>query len=74
MMFISDAAGMPERPAELNNFRYVLELDREDVLYGRRYECFGLEKDKWYAYNLESFFVFLDGLMWLHKEDVYAEI
>lgn len=78
MMIKDTLLDIPDKPEDipLNNFRDILEyVDKEDILYSRRYECFSLEKDKWYFFldKLEPIFACLERLLWLHKKDVFNE-
>ena len=77
-MMIKYTRDMPDKPKNvpLNSLSDILKyIDNEDMLYGKRYECFSLEKDKWYFFidNLEPLFFFLEKLLWLHKKDVHDE-
>ena len=77
-MMINDTSDMPDRPenVRLNGLGDILKyVDDEDMLYGKRYECFNLEKNKWYFFidNLESLFLFMEKLLWLHNKAVHDE-
>ncbi len=77
-MMIKDTLDMPDKPEDvrLNGLGDILKyVDDEDMLYGKRYECFNLEKNKWYFFidNLESLFLFMERLLWLHNKDVHDE-
>ncbi len=77
-MMIKDTSDIPDKPEDvrLNGLDDILKyVDDEDMLYGKRYECFNLEKNKWYFFidNLESFFLFMERLLWLHNKAVHDE-
>ena len=77
-MMFKDTQDMPDKPEDvpLNSLSEVIKyIDDEDILYGRRYECFNLENNKWYKFfgRLEILFIFLESLLWLHKKDIFDE-